>query len=550
MPFSSNPLLAPVFQSPVGDRRDHRPPVVSIKRAEDAIESGIRLHHNQRREGYILQPEVEGLGVAPVELQSAPLASGGSVARHARLVEGDVFLPITLASPVPSALPGMFDALVEIARPGQRDEDGLPLQFEVVVYDPYGQETRSRRLIFESGLGDPVRVNHHVWRTSITGRFVDPFWYGQVRELRRTLGSVDKKFITASKGELTSTSPTTYEWEGERHNSPSVKKRGGEVVARNILSNPSFELSSDFSITTHLSTSSVSYGPRVVSGSQAAVLTAQDTINAFAYAALSADIGSGSDGKWVAFYVSNVQSVGFSGSFRLRLGFDVGGSWSYSSYGEYIPALSSDGGNGGLIVVQVPSGASREARAMLYVYGSESGGSASPGQQFTTDAWMVAVGETEAEALDQVADYFDGSTPSLYDGSGAYEFPFFPVRIGGSVVQGEYELQVEGDAPAYWSGVITPPGEDLLIQNAKGERIFVQGRVDEPILIQTRPQEQDITLADGTPIWDRIDPGDDDFFPLHPGRNTVHVSMVGATQQSEILIRYREAFFHSLGGGR
>src|SRR5690625_1298009 len=133
---------------------------------------------------------------------------------------------------------------------------------------------------------------------------------------------------------------------------------------------------------------------------------------------------------------------------------------------------------------------------------------------------------------------------------GGYEFPFFPVRIGGSVVQGEYELQVEGDAPAYWSGVITPPGEDLLIQNAKGERIFVKGRVDEPVLIQTRPQEQDITLADGTPIWDRIDPGDDDFFPINPGLNTVHVSMVGATQQSEILIRYREALFHAIGGGR
>src|SRR5690625_1231970 len=238
MPFSSNPLLAPVFQSPVGDGRDHRPPVVSIKRAEDAVESGIRLHHNQRKEGHILQPEGEGLGVAPVELQTAPLASGGSVARHARLVEGDVFLPITLVSPVPSALPSMFDALVDIARPGQRDEDGLPYQFEVVVYDPYGQETRSRRLIFESGLGDPVRVNHHVWRTSITGRFVDPFWYGQVRELGRTLGRVDKKFITAHRGELTDTSPTTYGWEGARNASPSVKKVGGEVVARTEGWNP------------------------------------------------------------------------------------------------------------------------------------------------------------------------------------------------------------------------------------------------------------------------------------------------------------------------
>src|SRR5690625_8051855 len=115
MPFSSNQLIAPVFQSPVGDGRDHRPPVVSIKRAEDAVESGIRLHHIQRKEGYILQPEGEGLGVAPVELQTAPLASGGRVARDARLVEGAVCLPSTVVSPVPSLLPSMCGALVHSA---------------------------------------------------------------------------------------------------------------------------------------------------------------------------------------------------------------------------------------------------------------------------------------------------------------------------------------------------------------------------------------------------------------------------------------------------
>src|SRR5690625_211755 len=136
----------------------------------------------------------------------------------------------------------MFDALVDIVRPGQRDENGLPLQFEVVVFDPYGQETRSRRLIFESGLGDPVRVNHRIWRTSITGRFVDPFWYGQVRELRRTLGSMDKKFITAKQGPPDPDAPpaVTYEWEGEPHASPSVKRVDGEIVARNLVGNGSF----------------------------------------------------------------------------------------------------------------------------------------------------------------------------------------------------------------------------------------------------------------------------------------------------------------------
>ena len=546
MPFSSNPLLAPVFQSPVGDGRDHRPPVVSIKRAEDAVESGIRLHHNQRVEGYILQPEVEGLGVAPVEVQTAALASGGSVARHTRFAEGDVFLPITLVSPVPSALPGMFDALVDIVRPGQRDEDGLPLQFEVVVFDPYGQETRSRRLIFESGLGDPVRVNHHVWRTSITGRFVDPFWYGQVRELRRTLGSVDKKFITAKEGNPDqSADVVTHKWADEQYRSPSERWVNEEFAARNLVHNPRFQdglnswnptawTSQYFSVDTT--------DGELWDGVSDPMVRVDVPSDHTANSDLDMHVMDVQPGQWVAIS-AYVAQAGESGTIRYQYRIArADGSWSY----PHSPITDIEGGKRFTTVGQVP-GASDGGYMQLRVSFRDQ---SDQGNTMFATRFMVAVADSEQAALDQVAEFFDGDSRDVTPQVGGYEFPFFPVRIGGSVVQGEYELQVEGDAPAYWSGVITPPGEDLLIQNAKGERIFVQGRVDEPILIQTRPQEQDITLADGTPIWDRIDPGDDDFFPLHPGRNTVHVSMVGATQQSEILIRYREAFYHSLGGGR
>ena len=545
MPFSSNQLMAPVFQSPVGDGRDHRPPVVSIKRAEDAVESGIRLHHNQRKEGYILQPEGEGLGVAPVELQTAPLASGGSVARHARLVEGDVFLPITLVSPVPSALPSMFDALVDIARPGQRDEDGLPYQFEVVVYDPYGQETRSRRLIFESGLGDPVRVNHHVWRTSITGRFVDPFWYGQVRELRRTLGSVDKKFITAKQGPPDPSQDTIlHSWSGPPHKSRSLLTINGEVEATNYSLNPTFRDSVD-GITTGSDDSTIEHWNSLWGRQGVAdVNYVAGTTSWRSRVQLSDNILIPEDGvgKWAAFGVDLHRSTGGNWfGFRIQR--------SGSDWPEYEWHEAEPGWNRYVFSTQIIPGTNS---IVPNVYVSETGDVNIPLERagrFGMDNLVIAIADTEEEARAQVAEYFDGDTRDVTPQIGGYEFPFFPVRIGGSVVQGEYELTVEGDAPAYWSGVITPPGDDLLIQNAKGERIFVKGRVDEPILIQTRPQEQDITLADGTPIWDRIDPGDDDFFPLNPGRNTVHVSMVGATQQSEILIRYREAFFHSLGGG-
>lgn len=333
MPFSQNPMLAPVTELAAGDPLDHRVPVVSLVRSGRPVSEGIRLHHNRDHVGYILQPEVEGLGVAPSELQSAALAGGGSVFRHSRLTEGDVFLPITLAAKSPSQLPDMFDRLVQLVQPGRG------VTYDVVVYDPYGQETRTRSLVFESGLSDPVRVTPRLWRTSITGRFMDPYWYGVVRELNLELGALEKKFITAYEGD-----PDT--------------------------------------------------------------------------------------------------------------------------------------------------------------------------------------------------------------GEGAYEFPFFPVLVGGSTIQGEFDLKIAGNAPVWWSAGVHGPGEDFLMRNQDGDELFIEGQISDPILIQTKPQDRDITLADGTPVWDRLkDPKRRKMFPLEPGENRVLISMVGAGPQSKVKIRYREAFYHAIGGG-
>ena len=332
MPYSANPLIAPAYSAPAGDPYDHRVPVVSLVQSGHPISDGVRLHHNRDRYGYILGPEAEGLGVAPVELQSAPLAGGGSVFRHARLTEGEVFLPITLSAASPSQLPDMFDRLVQLVRPGRGTF------YDIVVFDPYGQETRTRQVVFESGLTDPVRVSPRVWKTSLTGRYMDPFWYGRERILSRRLGAISKKFITAYEGDES--------------------------------------------------------------------------------------------------------------------------------------------------------------------------------------------------------------------GAGGYEFPFFPVLVGGSTIQNEYELTIQGDAPAYWDAVIRGPGRDFTLRNQNGEGIFIAGDIDESVVIVNRPQQQDITLADGTPIWERLDTGKghDDFFLLEPGKNVLQITMVNATAESEVAFRYREAFYHSIGG--
>src|SRR5699024_11285528 len=76
---------------------------------------------------------------------------------------------------------------------------------------------------------------------------------------------------------------------------------------------------------------------------------------------------------------------------------------------------------------------------------------------------VFAVADTEAEALEQVETYFDGDTPDVVDEvsrEGSYSFPFFPVFLSDSTVQGGHELTVEGDAPVWPVWEITGPGRE------------------------------------------------------------------------------------------
>src|SRR5699024_9671400 len=60
--------------------------------------------------------------------------------------------------------------------------------------------------------------------------------------------------------------------------------------------------------------------------------------------------------------------------------------------------------------VQIPSGKSFDnVRVVARFHGSSSGAAPANGDVYT-DAWMVAVGDTEGEARSRVATYFDGDT--------------------------------------------------------------------------------------------------------------------------------------------
>src|SRR5699024_3456046 len=106
-------------------------------------------------------------------------------------------------------------------------------------------------------------------------------------------------------------------------------------------------------------------------------------------------------------------------------------------------------------------------------------------------------------------------------------------------VQGEHELRVEGDASVWPVWEIQGPGRDVEIIGPDGSRLFVEGEVTSPITIVTEPGKRSIRDASGL-IWDRMKPGDDQFFALEPGEQTVRMTMVGGNPESTIKAVYLE----------
>ena len=178
----------------------------------------------------------------------------------------------------------------------------------------------------------------------------------------------------------------------------------------------------------------------------------------------------------------------------------------------------------------------------FYISGDGAYGAPAAGTRVLVDGVRVSFGETEQAALEQVESYFDGDMPDVVDeGSreGSYSFPFFPVFLADSTVQGEHELRVEGDAPVWPVWEIQGPGRDVEIIGPDGSRLFVEGEVTSPITIVTEPGKRSIRDASGL-IWDRMKPGDDQFFALEPGEQTIKMTMVGGNPESTIKAVYSE----------
>lgn len=334
-----------------------------------------------------------------------------------------------------------------------------------------------------------------------------------------------------------------YEWEGEPHASPSIKRdHTGQIVARNLMINGSFENGLNFWDAGN-SSSALEVIPRGeffsdVSSGDSMLSVSPNRSGATAVYPRSFAVPL-VPGKFAA--VGMKVAVSHPDRVEVR----VTGQMNTGT-NQYGPVLPSGG------FLSVPTGgASRFASGLVPNDSSEIrlipwmravGSGDLDGTSMFIDAVMVVTADSEQAALDQVAEYFDGDTPDVIDeGSreGSYSFPFFPVFLADSTVQGEHELRVEGDAPVWPVWEIVGPGRDVEIIGPDGSRLFVEGEVTSPITIVTEPGKRSIRDASGL-IWDRMKPGDDQFFALEPGEQTVKMTMVGGNPESTIRAVYSE----------
>ena len=118
--------------------------------------------------------------------------------------------------------------------------------------------------------------------------------------------------------------------------------------------------------------------------------------------------------------------------------------------------------------------------------------------------------------------------------------PFFPVMLAQSSVQGQFEVDILGDGPVWPSWQVTGPGVDLTISNGQ-DVIEISGQFDasSPVLIETGPGRITPDRWADLSLRSRL-------FSLEPGRQTLTVTLVGASTDTLVRLAYQERFLEGV----
>ena len=224
---------------------------------------------------------------------------------------------------------------------------------------------------------------------------------------------MDGSTMTESAGILELRKPNTqYAWLGEPHNSPSVKLVDGVEVARNLFANPSYEIGTN-NLTFGTATTGYTTSSESIAGEHSLIIAWKEAGVHNAYVQQDVDVSPDDAGRWIAFSEQTRKAATPDDLYkRAWVGFrNASGTLMSDTFlTTHIVTnngLASQTRQG--YAAQIPVGTA-SIHLRLRVNGNSSGTSSAPDGYMRTDAWIAAVADTEAEALQQVETYFDGDT--------------------------------------------------------------------------------------------------------------------------------------------
>lgn len=500
----------------------------------------VELSTHDQEAPYRLLDGTRGFGLPQRSLESSPIASGnGSALRSQRFDETEMMLPISIRGSDASDVATKARELEHILMPASNE----PIEIRVVA--PQLSTTRRRFIYYTGGLEGAIgsQDSHWVWRhAQVTFQALDPMWYGRERVIPQRVDQGRKPFITskiedsAENVRRETRAPTADDpgsegdvWlVGEYGPGRNYIRNGGpEGSAVGWPEDSVYESSGGPNGGPHISFApgkGYSYAFRDMG---TVPLVEGDTLyfecwvkadrpNSRLYVTVHNQDGSGTS---TANRITGWESVeGDAAAIAPVVSWVVPTEWTKIVSKTTIGPGVTEGKLQGFYF-NYSAGSEREAGyslAGLKLYKSVF--KTQERYQHNGSEWVLA--ETSKRV------------------------PFFPIILASSVIEGAYQLKIQGDANAWPIWEVTGPGEDLLIENIETEeRIFIRGKFGEKVTIDTRPTIADIyseTDDDGE-LWERVD-DDYQLFPLKPGLNKIKITMVNSRPHSLITLRYSETW--------
>ena len=462
---------------------------------------------------YRILDGTRGFGLPQRSLESSPIASGnGSALRSQRFDETEMMLPISIRGSDASDVATKARELEHILMPASNE----PIEIRVVA--PQLSTTRRRFIYYTGGLEGAIgsQDSHWVWRhAQVTFQALDPMWYGRERVIPQRVDQGRKPFIT-SKVDPVPTGRRNL-WRGSKL-SEDRSALSGSRWESNQQTDEGWEIT----------------GGDPGTGAYSFVYTTT---------AYRVPVESDVPYSW-AIPVKNTGDVPIPVRITSWLERSTSGSVSASA------AFTLEPGETRVAKLEnMAADNAKDIRFSLY-YGANDPKVPAGGKITLLDGITLVADEVAADPVNGDSSGWGwagerGNSESIeFEASSMQRVPFFPIVLASSVIEGAYQLKIQGDANAWPIWEVTGPGEDLLIENIETEeQIFIRGKFGEKVTIDTRPTIADIyseTDDDGE-LWERVD-DDYQLFPLKPGLNKIKITMVNSRPHSLITLRYSETW--------